>query len=300
MKNNGKKKIWWGVWIVSIVLVIAALSLLCVYLYKIYSAGRDYDGLVPPDITIAETEDVGSESVASVSSNVVSSDVSAAASSSSVSSEKTSSKSNDDKINGKVNFTELWKTNTDIYAWITIPNTNVDYPILQTDGDDSFYLNHNYKKQYEFAGSIYTEKLNSKDFSDPMTVVYGHDMLNGTMFRTLHNFHDPNFFANNPYIYVYLPDRTLTYEIFSAYVYDDRHLLYSFDFNDKDVFADYLEYATNPDDSMMCNRRDVDVTADDKVITLSTCIGNMETSRYLVQGVLISDEPARGESDKKP
>lgn len=299
MKTKDKKQSWVVVWIVSIILVITALSLLCVYLYKMYTAGRDYDDLVPVDSVVVTYDNVSSAVTSEDVSSVSESSSSSKNSSSKNESKKTASEVKGDVVNGNVNFTELWKTNTDIYAWIKIPNTNVDYPVLQSDGDDdSFYLNHNYKKQYEFAGSIYSEKINNKDFSDPMTVLYGHDMLNGTMFRTLHNFNDPNFFANNPYIYIYLPDRTLTYEIFSAYVYDDRHLLYSFDFNDEQVFADYLEYATDPDDSIMCNRRDVDVSTDDRFITLSTCIGNMETSRYLVQGVLISDEPSRKESDK--
>ncbi len=280
MKND-RKKLWVGVWAVSIVLLIAALGALCAYLFRMYNAGHSYG-----DISLIGAQSSDSEG-SSLSSLMSESDVASAASS-----KKTSSEKKPDAINGDINFTELWKVNTDIYAWIKIPNTNVDYPILQTSGDDAFYLEHNYKKEYEFAGSIYTEKINSKDFSDPNTLVYGHNMLNGTMFRTLQNFQDPDFFAANPYIYVYLPERTLTYEIFSAYQYDDRHIMYSFDFNDKDVFADYLAYATNPTDSMMSNTRDVEVTPDDKIITLSTCLGNIDTARYLVQGVLISDEPA--------
>lgn len=289
MKND-KKKLWAGVWVISIVLVIAALSVLCVYLYRMYNAGKSYDELVP---AVVSSEEVGDSIDTPTSSLASEPEKKTEESSSKSSSSSTKKKKKEpDKINGNVNFTELWKINTDIYAWIKIPNTNVDYPVLQTDGDDGFYLEHNYKKQYEFAGSIYSEKLNSKDFNDPNTVLYGHNMLNGTMFRTLHNFRDPDFFENNPYIYIILPDRTLTYEIFSAYEYDDRHLLYSFDFNNKEVFAEYLEYATDPTESMMCNRRDISVTADDKIITLSTCLGDIETSRYLVQGVLISDEPA--------
>ena len=293
MKNNSKKKAWAAVWVISIVLVIVALACLCGYLYKMYSAGKGYDDLHSAiesmvDGVLTDSPDLpaNSDSSDDTASNTSDADVS--------NSSKTSSSAKKvDKINNGVNFTELQKINPDIYAWIKIPNTYVDYPVLQTDGDDSFYLNHNYKKEYEFAGSIYTEKLNSKDFSDPNTVLYGHNMLNGTMFCTLHNFRDPNFFASNPYIYVYMPDRTLTYEIFSAYEYDDRHILYSFDFSDEDVFADYLEYATNPTESMMCNRRNVEVTTDDKIITLSTCLDNIDTSRYLVQGVLVSDEPAK-------
>lgn len=282
MKND-RKKLWVVVWVVSIVLVILALGVLCAYLFRMYNAGRAYDDI---SLIMSEKKDSDSED------DPISSLMSEPDASSKASSAKNSSEKKPDVVNGDINFTELWKINTDIYAWIKIPNTNVDYPVLQTSGDDAFYLEHNYKKEYEFAGSIYTEKLNKKDFSDPNTVLYGHNMLNGTMFRTLHNFRDPDFFAANPYIYVYLPDRTLTYEIFSAYEYDDRHILYSFDFTDKDVYAEYLAYATDPTESMMCNRREIEVTTDDKIITLSTCLGNIDTSRYLVQGVLISDEPA--------
>lgn len=288
MKKDGTKKSWAAVWVVSIILVIAALSLLCMYLYRMYSAGRSYNEINSgvsnnvPVTTSSEPDDSSSSEI-----------VSTEESSSEASSKNVSSREDGrDVVNGDVNFSDLWKINPDMYAWIKIPNTNVDYPVLQTSGDDGFYLEHNYKKEYEFAGSIYTEKLNKKDFSDPNTVLYGHNMLNGTMFRTLHNFRDPDFFAANPYIYIILPDRTLTYEIFSAYEYDDRHILYSFDFSDEKVYADYLAYATNPTESMMCNRREIEVTTDDKIITLSTCLGNIDTSRYLVQGVLISDEPA--------
>ncbi len=287
--ENGNKKKWAAVWVVSVVFVIAALSLLCVYLYRMYSAGRSYD-----DISSLMSESALTDSSSEPADSLVSESDTTDATSSSAASSKNVSSNDDgrDVVNGDVNFTELWKVNPDMYAWIKIPNTNVDYPVLQTSGDDGFYLEHNYKKEYEFAGSIYTEKLNKKDFSDPNTVLYGHNMLNGTMFRTLHNFRDPDFFAANPYIYILLPDRTLTYEIFSAYEYDDRHILYSFDFSDEDVYAEYLAYATNPTESMMCNRREIEVTTDDKIITLSTCLGNIDTSRYLVQGVLISDEPA--------
>ena len=285
MKKD-RKKLWAAIWVVSIVLVIAALSVLCTYLYKMYTAGHGYDN-------ISSLVSDGSSSSSPTSSLMSESDTEVQTDNKNNSSAAASSSAKKvDAVNHGVNFTELQKINTDIYAWIYIPNTNVDYPILQSADDDAFYLSHDYKKDYEFAGSIYTEKINKKDFSDPNTLVYGHNMLNGSMFRTLHDFRKPEFFEQNPYIYVYLPDRTLTYEIFSAYEYDDRHIMYSFDFSDKEVYAEYLAYATNPTDSMMCNRRDINVTTDDKIITLSTCLGNIETSRYLVQGVLISDEPA--------
>ena len=284
MKKD-RKKLWAVIWVVSIVLVIAALSVLCAYLYKMYTAGEGYSDL--SSIAASDSSSSSSTPTSSLTSEKDSDNTD-----SEKSSDKTSSEKKKDAVNHGVNFTELQKINTDIYAWIYVPGTKVDYPILQSADDDAFYLSHDYKKDYEFAGSIYTEKINKKDFSDPNTLVYGHNMLNGTMFRTLHDFREPDFFEANQYIYVYLPDRTLTYQIFAAYEYDDRHILYSFDFSDKNVYAEYLAYATNPTESMMCNRREIPVTTDDKIITLSTCLGNIETSRYLVQGVLISDEPA--------
>lgn len=296
MKKN-TRKIWTVVFTASILVVIGALGLLCWNLYGIYTGGKETDDL--KDIVLVSSN-VDSEDDDGKSSDSVSSENSVSREESSQASSKpkekdTSSKAKENEkevINGDINFTELWKINTDVYAWIRIPNTYVDYPILQFDGDDSFYLEHNIYKQYAFAGSIYSEKVNSKDFSDPNTLIYGHNLLNGTMFASLHNFRDPNFFANNEYIYIFLPERTLIYQIFAAYEYDDRHIMHSFNFDDKEEFAEYLEYATNPTKSMTYNIRDVEVTTDDKIITLSTCMDAIETSRYLVQGVLVSDEPA--------
>ena len=170
----------------------------------------------------------------------------------------------------------------------------IDYPIAQYLGDDdTYYLQHNMYKESAFAGCIYTEKANRQDFSDRNTVLYGHNMLNGSMFRGLHNFQDKTFFNNNPYIYVYTPERTLTYEIFSAYAYDDRHLLSSFDYEDDKVWQEYLDYAKKPVNSAVgYNSRKTDVTVSDRLITLSTCLGSSGSLRYLVQGVLIKDEPA--------
>lgn len=291
MKNN-TRKIWTIVLSVSVIIVICALGCLCWYLLGVYSSGNEYNNLRSEISANSEAvkADTGTEPSGVTSASGMT-DVS-----------KITSKPDDensvppeirDTVNGEINFTELWKINTDIYAWIKVPNTLIDYPLVQYNGDDSFYLSHNIYKQYAFAGSIYTESLNSKDFSDPNTVLYGHNMLNGTMFATLHYFRDPDFFAQNEFIYVYLPDRTLTYQIFSAYEYDDRHILYSFDFNDEETYREYLDYAQNPTASMTANIRELDVTTDDKIITLSTCMDNIDTSRYLVQGVLVSDEPTK-------
>ena len=190
-------------------------------------------------------------------------------------------------LENPIDFEELTAINKDIYAWIRIPNTKIDYPILQKAGDDSFYLKHDIYQQPRLAGSIYTEDCNKKDFSDPNTVIYGHNMRNLTMFQNLHLFADKEFFDENPYVYIYTPNQILVYEIFAAYTYDDRHIMNSFDFSDPKVYAQYLQdiFAVRAMDKNL--REDIIVTGEDKIITMATCIGGKTDARYLVQAVLV-------------
>ena len=85
---------------------------------------------------------------------------------------------------------------------------------------------------------------------------------------------------------IYTPEREYNYTIFAAYIYDDRHLMYSFDFANEQVYATYLEDILNMRSMNALIREDVEVTAEDKIITLVTCIGNQPSKRLLVQAVL--------------
>ncbi len=270
-KKISYRTVWKTVFVVSIVLMICAFGYASWYIVNIYTSGDEYSGALSyvTDATESYTT-VYVDSADAPLDNVAPDDV---------------------YINGGINFNKLWEINTDLYAWIKIPDTMINYPIAQYPGDnDTYYLDHNMYKESAFAGCIYTEKANSKEFDDPNTVLYGHNMLNGSMFRALHDFRDKDFFDKNQYIYVYLPDKTLTYHIFAAYEYDDRHILDSFDFSDSDEYRKYLKYAQNPTSTLYRNTRDLNVTVDDKIITLSTCFGDVTTSRYLVQGVLIDEQ----------
>ena len=190
-----------------------------------------------------------------------------------------------------VKFEELWQVNPDVYAWITVPGTEIDYPILQHASDNSYYLMHNIDGSYGYPGCIYTENLNSKDFTDNNTVIYGHNMKNGSMFAQLHKFEDPDFFNENREVLIYLPDEVLHYTIFAAHIYDDRHLLYSFDFSDPDVYEKYLQSVFDTRDMSANIDKDMTVTKDDQIITLVTCIGSQPNNRLLVQAVLTEREP---------
>lgn len=189
-----------------------------------------------------------------------------------------------------VKFTELQQVNPDVYAWITVPGTEIDYPILQHASDNSYYLMHNIDGSYGYPGCIYTENLNSKDFTDNNTVIYGHNMKNGSMFAQLHKFEDPDFFNENREVLIYLPDEVLHYTIFAAHIYDDRHLLYSFDFSDQDVYQKYLDSVFGTRDMSANIDKDMTVTKDDRIVTLVTCIGSQPNNRLLVQAVLTDRE----------
>ena len=112
-----------------------------------------------------------------------------------------------------IDFASLKETNPDIYAWIEIPDTNVNYPIVQSADDDSYYLNHTIDGQEGYPGSIYTEKVNAKDFSDFNTVIYGHDMKDGSMFKDLHKFEDADFFEQHDKVTIYTENECKTYQI---------------------------------------------------------------------------------------
>jgi len=192
-----------------------------------------------------------------------------------------------------VNFSKQMSINDDIYAWIYIPNTDVNYPILQSNEDDLYYLRRDIKKNYSICGVVFTQSHNKKDFSDPVTLVYGHNMTGyapeTSMFATLHNFEDEEFFENNDTFYIYTPGHILTYKVVSAYKYDTRHIMNSFNFDDKNVVREYFDYVMNPMTIPMNVRKGVELKDDDKLVVLSTCMSD-SSSRYLVNGVLVSDE----------
>lgn len=196
------------------------------------------------------------------------------------------------KVPCPVNFTELQKKNSDLYAWIQMPNTVIDYPIAQSspDEEEDFYLHRGEDKEYLFEGTIYTQKFNKKDFSDPNTIIYGHCMKNGTMFRALHDLKVQEMWDSTPEFYIYTADgRKLTYRIFSAYTRDDRHILRQNNyFNDEKDMKNYLEQVQHPAYGMT---RDCNVTTKDRIVTLETCVTADGNTRFVVSGVLRKVEP---------
>jgi sortase B len=182
----------------------------------------------------------------------------------------------------------LHAENEDIYAWIYIPNTQVDYPILQHPTEPDYYLDYNLDGSKGYPGCIYSQYYNEKDFRDPNTILYGHNMKNGTMFGSLHNFEDREFFDENPYIYIYTEDETLVYEIFAAGSIGDEHLMYKYDFWNEDDFESFVSDIRSGEGVTSLVREDVEVVDGDELLTLSTCIADQPEQRWVVVGKLLN------------
>lgn len=204
--------------------------------------------------------------------------------------ENSESEETGNQVEIPIDFESLQERNPDVYAWITVPGTQIDYPILQNPDDNSYYLTHTIDGEEKTEGAIFTENYNHTDMEDPNTVIYGHDMKNGTMFRDLLEYQDKTFFDENREVIIYTPEAIRYYEIFAAYPYDDRHLLQSFNFNNVDVYREYLDSIFSIRDMNACIDTSVEVDTDDKIITLSTCYGSQSDRRYLVQAVLVTIE----------
>lgn len=185
-----------------------------------------------------------------------------------------------------VNIAEIQKEMPDVYGWIEIPGTKVNYPVVQREDDNLYYLDRTPEGSSNIEGSIFSEDYNHRDFTDPVTVLYGHNMKNGDMFGELHLFEDKSFFDANRDLYIYLKDKKLTYRIFAAVLFDNRHIMQSYDFSSEDSFLLFIREIMSIRNMRSNVDGDVSILPTDKILTLSTCHGMGSDYRYLVLGVL--------------
>lgn len=190
------------------------------------------------------------------------------------------------RLENTVDFAALKKQNKDVYAWITIPATKVDYPVLQHPTKDEYYLNRTIDHVSGLPGSIYSEHIHPRDFSAPQTILYGHNMKNGTMFGSLHRYDKAAFFEEQPYVYIHLPDRTLLYEIFAAVRFSDDYLPAIYDFEEQESFEAFIEDVQNSPGHV---REGMEAPFGRPILTLSTCIGGAPHNRFLVVCVLVGE-----------
>lgn len=142
---------------------------------------------------------------------------------------------------GHVDFDMLREKNPDIFAWLYIPGTNIDMPVLQSHISDDHYKTHNAMDDADSAGALYTEMPNLMDMCDFNTIIHGNDLEEGSPFKELHLFEDADFFREHEEFCLYLPDNALTYEIFVAYYDEESDILRRHDYTTYGGCQEHLE-----------------------------------------------------------
>lgn len=200
-------------------------------------------------------------------------------------------------MDGHVDFDALREENPDIFAWLYVPGTGIDAPILQSPVSDDYYKTHQADGQEGETGALYTEMPNMMDMCDFNTIIHGKDDKDGDLFAGLHKFEDPDFFEGNEKFYIYLPDNVLTYEIFAAYYDEGSDILRRFDYTTYNGCAAHLEQIYGARD-MGKNRREGwdDLTPYHFLVTLDGSIRENGERQYVVIGALVGD--AAGQIDR--
>ena len=191
----------------------------------------------------------------------------------------------------EVDFDKLKSVNEDVVGWIYVDALpDISYPIVKGK-DNQTYLHQTYEKNYNFAGTIFVDYENSGDFSDCNTLVYGHNMKNGSMFGHLKKFRENDkLYKQDKYFWILTPERNYRYEIITAYttgVNSDTYTLFK---GPGEEFEKYLETIKGYSE---IQTDDTDLTIKDRIVTLSTCTGN-ESTRFVVQGKRVDAEDADG------
>lgn len=183
-------------------------------------------------------------------------------------------------LKNPIDFTQLLSVNSDIVGWLRIRALDISYPVVQGK-DNDYYLHRTFEKTDNFAGCLFVNSYNMGDFTDQNTIIYGHNMKNGSMFGKLKNFSDPEVFKKSRYFWIFTPDFIYQYRIFSASVVDKTGLTYQISFTD-DEFDQFISRAYS---NSVVDNQGVTVTKEDRIVTLSTCTGD-DSTRFVVMGKL--------------
>ena len=180
-----------------------------------------------------------------------------------------------------VNFDELMKMNPDTIGWIRFhpEPSQISYPIVKGK-DNSEYLKKTFSANENTLGAIFLNVDNNADFKN--TIIYGHRMKDGSMFRHLQDYEEKSFWESNPYFYIYTPDgREITYHIYSAGQVEDTSDTYLTSFESEEAYQSFL----NMTKEASLYDTGVELNAQSAIVTLSTCTSASDNHRFVVRGV---------------
>lgn len=185
-----------------------------------------------------------------------------------------------------VDFESLRESGPDIIGWLNLPDTVINYPVTQAD-DNEYYLHHLYDGTYNKVGCLFADYENKADFSDRNTIIYGHNMRDGSMFAVLNEYDEQSYFDTHKQMYLVTPEGGYLCEIFAAFVAKPSESgsdtsPWRLSWKDDGAYTTWL--------TAMAERSvvetDVTVTSSDKVLTLSTCTPG-GASRFIVMAKLV-------------
>ena len=184
----------------------------------------------------------------------------------------------------QIDLDALRETNEDVIGWIHIPDTVISYPLLHWT-DNEFYLNHTWKQTKNSGGAIFMECENNPDFSDFNTIIYGHNLLNDTMFGGLSKYKDEQYAKEHSSIYIVTDAGIACYDVFAAHRVGIDTVMYATDLTTDHKKEEFLRFTRDYSRIAM----DREPTAHDKILTLSTCSGGHD-ARWVVQGYLVKEK----------
>ncbi len=195
-----------------------------------------------------------------------------------------------------VDFDRLLEMNEDTVGWIRFhPEPSIiNYPIVQGK-DNQEYLHQTFSAQENTLGTIFLNVDNHSDFNDVHSIIYGHRMRDGSMFRHLQDYEEKEFWEENPYFYIYTPDgRKITYHIYAAARIVDSEENYQTVFENGEEFRQFIDMTKK----QALYDTGVEVTSLDQIVTLSTCTSASDEHRFVVRAVKESEDLVDEEQER--
>lgn len=183
-----------------------------------------------------------------------------------------------------IDFDKLLEENPDTIGWIRIPDTNIDYPIVQGT-DNEFYLNHDFNGNESVAGSIYLDFESQGDFVGRNNVLYGHNMKNGSMFKDVVRYKDEAYFKDHQYFSIYTPDREIKLKAVSCYYGPAEPILRKTRFKSQESFDAFVQEMIKP-----CSYAEPVQVPGRTLYTLITCSYEINDARTFLFAVEVDDE----------
>jgi len=185
-----------------------------------------------------------------------------------------------------IDFNKLINKNPDTIGWIKVLGTDINYPVVQTNNND-FYLTHSFDKSYNKAGWIFADYINKNlknNELDKNTIIYGHNRQNNSMFGTLSNVFKEEWLSNkeNHYINFSTLNNNMVWEVFSTYIIEKEEYYIQSNFSSNEEYISFLNTIKN----RSTYKYDVNISKEDKILTLSTCT-NVGEGRTVLHAKLI-------------